>query len=407
MATPLMWKSYQILDATYGQLLYPHPFYCHIAIEKFVPSFRRARKFIPFYIGSFLCLLICIFSILLTLKSFANPGLYPTYFPFFYLTLSAIAGIDALLNWAFVKIVYKSTNSYLNHLLRFDRKVRCDTQNKGYCRNDSIYTVCCNHFVAVYKNSEKLDTMGITMISISASFFITGCLFGNSLILLDIDPTYYVIKSTYPVFADTKLAWIIRYLIINWYSLESSRSSVVAFLPSIFIFNLTKNCLEMITEQSKTCKLSAVKLYAQLQCISQIGREMVTYVAAIMMCFGFVVCVMGLWIIIKGRSIFPLNFYLIICVVIMISYVVVFQTLPVIIVCYESSKKLVYDRWQKQGVLDYLGKGDYERKYWRKVIRSRRPLVFYFGTAMFEKGTQVNFFMHIVDFTATLVLISV
>lgn len=114
---------------------------------------------------------------------------------------------------------------------------------------------------------------------------------------------------------------------------------------------------------------------------------------------GLVVAVFSNWVVIECWNILPTELYLVIFTVMLIFYFITLETLPYAIHCNEYSENLL-NFWKAS-----LPEKKYRRRYWNKVLASKRLVSFYYATTKFDKETTMNYYSCVIDNTVNLLFV--
>lgn len=249
-----------------------------------------------------------------------------------------------------------------------------------------------------------MDVFGFIMLGLVIGLLIAGVGVGPIVMFLQLDPGYQLLSHP----TSTK-GVIIRYIICHGYSLESGRTCCAILLVALLYCKITLNSVQMISKIAKTRPVSnSLFVYSQLHCIHPIAQRVIRAGAGVLMSLGFVICVLGAWIVLMGHNLFPAELYVVLSVTMVCVYATVLETLPIAIKCHESSEHLIEILWKGQGTLELLQQACSirKRKILKRVVRAQRPLSMYYGTAIFDKETQINFLLNVVSYTVNVILIT-
>ncbi len=197
---------------------------------------------------------------------------------------------------------------------------------------------------------------------------------------------------------------LIRYVIMQHCILAVVRCYVTFYLPAVSTFYIFLACLKRIIKKPES--ENSVKYYTQLRIIQQTGMTSIRTLAALLMFTGFVLCVLGTWIIISGRQIFPVLLYCMCTLVTLVIYIVIAQTIPKIVECDELSRKLIVEIWPRRKARTIRWDSNFENKMWKMILISQKPLTFYYGLAAFDRETKHNFYYNIFSNTVDIVLLT-
>lgn len=392
MATSLSWKSHIAYKKTYGKILYCHPIHVDLQLKQYVHEKAKLPKFLCFYIGSFNVFLAGLFSLANTLIYFFNLKKMPIFLVFRFLIMVAFSGLCSSLNTLCVGVFYDGLVKYLNMLISFDKRIQ------------SLRLFTPVNF------RKRNDITGLVMIIIVITLFLVGILMGPGSIIRKSDPGYHFLLFYFPSYVNLKLTKVLRYLHYQWYLLEACRSIICILLLLILMFKIyiaSLNTIKELTNSGANRRHTAIKVYAQLHIINQTGFQVVHMTSTVLMLFGYWLCSLGLWLIVAGRKLFPLSFYILLSVIVVVVFIATICLLPVAINVFECSETLISRFWRTRETRKLISEGtEFERNYWEKLVRSQRPLRFCYGPGFFDRDTLPNFIYQVVNNTVTMIIIS-
>lgn len=213
------------------------------------------------------------------------------------------------------------------------------------------------YFVGLGRMDRKyrqLDIMGILMTSVVPLLLVTTNMFPPVAVYLRFDPLDYLMED----FAARNISqeyFVIaaRWIIVQWNCLEIGRSMALVLLPTIDTFNLTVSFLKTLWDLPPD--EVSLKRYVELRCLQQLGIGGIRIQAGVFMGVGYILGVMGAWVVVMAWKWVPVWFYCIGCASAVITYVIILQTLPIICRCLRLSNKMLKVVWPNQSV-----------KYWQK-----------------------------------------
>lgn len=226
-----------------------------------------------------------------------------------------------------------------------------------------------------------------------------GIFLAPAVFLFGVDPySLFVEYHNLRISKDFYFLYIIQqaaiYIIVQWCTLESTRVYITFLAPALIVFTLYIDCLNTIF--TKSLNDAVISLYNQLYCINQAGTETLRTLMGLMFVSGFVLIVLGNWLVLAGWNIIPFEMYCAVLAMLLVCYFTIGETVPYAIRSNELSEAILH-RWRSQ----VLGK----KKQWIRIVRARRPIAFYYALTKFEKETQVNYYSNIVDYTVNLLLL--
>lgn len=257
-----------------------------------------------------------------------------------------------------------------------------------------------------------MDIIGLLMHGMIFFAFLSAVGVPSLLVLSNMDPAYYVCLQLMPeqTLYQSFVLQIFRLAFFQWTVLEGVRSITAMFLPAVSIFNIVIFCLKHISGMHPNNDVT--ERYRHLLCLVQFGRESIRYTAGVAMGCGFVVAVLGTWIVVIGWKMFPLFVYLVLCTITLATYIGIWQTVPRICFCFTFSQYVLQKKWPKE-ILGFW-KGDRQLeglsehlhcKYWMMKLKALRPISWYYYTAVFDQDTTQNFYENIFLRAVDLILI--
>lgn len=195
--------------------------------------------------------------------------------------------------------------------------------------------------------------------------------------------------------------FVIRYLATHWSVLEICRSLSLVLLASMSYCNMLTIFLREISKIRGSDK--TIMEYAKLQCVNQVGIDAARNLAGLLMGAGFVICVCGNWLSVFEWRFIPFEVNISMCLVTLVVYLVIYETLPLYIKCHEFSKQMV-----KGWKYEYMKKQSVSSKkiirIWKRILRAQQPINLYWGTTKFKRETNVNFYSNIIDYKVDMML---
>ncbi len=227
------------------------------------------------------------------------------------------------------------------------------------------------------------------------------------------DPGYYFFNYLlHPIdhqsWAIKTVTIIIRFVTTQWSVMECCRSQAIILIASMSYCNMIIKCLRGISRIPLSEK--TVQEYMKLRYVSQIGKESAQNLAGILMGVGFVICICGNWVSIFGWRFIPFEVNIAMCLITVVVYLCIHETLPRAIKCHEYSKMLVktwdykYMKLQIQSGKCTANSNNMYIKSWRKTCKAQQPITLYFFTTKFKRETNVNFYSNIVNYTVDMLL---
>lgn len=157
MATPLMWKAFQLHDMLYDKILYIHILSCDIQKETFTET--KPKTLAWFCLSTLLYMFWATCTLIFILKSQVfKERIIPNYMCHMYLILVLLGIFSLGLNP--ITILYGSSihEEYASRIWKFDRFLRRDTRSTGYAASLPIKAL----FVAGIKLDNKWTNFWVT-----------------------------------------------------------------------------------------------------------------------------------------------------------------------------------------------------------------------------------------------------
>lgn len=421
MTTPLEWKAFEITNAIYKTLL-RYPTVVSIIPElRSVTIERNARNLIPLYmcIGLFALQMLCIVDLLVE-SIILETIVIEFYIKVLYMFSLFLVGTILCLAYVYFTNVDIFYNKFYNRLLRYEIKILRPTATilpfkwNGILRNgelfkyEYVFTPICQISFKILR--QYLSCFKIALLDIRSAFVfalamfvaLIGICFPPVMAILGLDPINMFVKIHQPkLLARFDFLYVtvhlLKYIVFHGGVLEMTRVVIVVCVPTILLLKIYDCCTLSISKLGLCSKTLA--LYNQLHCINQIALDVIRVIAGTFMAGGFAILVFGSYgTLSKARLKFPTLLYVGVVIMILLAYAFLLQTLPVAARCYMTSKRLLF-KWKRRLLTPsgYAG-------YWRRVLRSQRPIALYYGLTKFDNDTLINFLQTIWDATVTLLL---
>lgn len=262
-----------------------------------------------------------------------------------------------------------------------------------------------NHFAEIRNilSGKSVDVVGLMLFTSTVVLLLVGTLMAPFLIFVRVDPMNTIVQSLFPNFSTNSFPLYIAlqtvtYLLCQWVTLESARVYTSIFLPLVICVHINLNCLAKIYCQNLNEK--TFTLYDQLYCINQVVVDIGKLFAGALMNIGLLTAVFCNYVVIKCWNTLPTLLYVIVIGVLCVFYIVVDETVPYAIRCGEYSSNMLFN-WRRN-----LSHKDCRRKYWRKLLAGKNPIWIRYALTKFEKGTEVNMYSSIVEYTVNLLIIA-
>lgn len=223
----------------------------------------------------------------------------------------------------------------------------------------------------------------------------------SSAVFLELDPFYIVVCLIYKLPSPWWFT-LLRFIHVLWCTLEATRTFATILTAAVTIFNVTCGILENFAHRRRLSE-SIVK-YRQIQVLTATGQLAIREAAGMLMAAGFIIAISSNYVVISGYRTFPLFVYLCFVLVNIVTYVVISQTLPLIVKCHDISSYSCGCIWHRKLLTGNFAVPGRTFRLLRKIIRSQRPITFYYGTAEFDPQTKRNFYRNIAEFTINLLL---
>ncbi len=259
----------------------------------------------------------------------------------------------------------------------------------------------------VTKGDSSADILGILCVAMVFLVTFNGLLLAPFGLYSNIDPLYHVMKILSPNRASfSSLYLLCRIILTCWATIESARTQSIYLPQALCVFNLFMTCLKRINNIDQRNK--ALLLYTHLQLVCHIGQTCIRYIAGIFMTCGLLLLVAGNYTVLVGWKSFPVTLYTVMITVLLVIYIVVSQTVPMVTQCHSFSKRMIEIDWFSRLIIPTTGNlfvNRKERKLWRLRIKAQKPISFYYGPGLFEKNTKINFYSRVISHSADTLLL--
>lgn len=397
MAASLNWifKAFKTYLLTFDKILYSHPLELNLSVKLFREDRISCKtpRFVVFYIGCFNVFLACLLALSNIFMHMFNFTRIPKYLILRFLILVGFSLLSITLNFLFVGFYHSILINYYNMLLKYNKSIQLDTSTL------ILYTGKCQ------------DRIGFLTNFIVVLLFFLGIILGPLSILRNSDPAYTTLYLYFSSNLDSTSLKLIRYIHYQWYVLEAVRSIVYQILCVLLlaaIYDKSIRTINVITNTGNDLTYKAIQLFNQHRIIHQTGEHLFTATASVLMAFAFVMCTLGLWLIATGRKLFPVQFYVPMCLLMIIVFFLTIVIMLAVVNNYESTKHLTGITWGKRELHKFIRKGHLANaNYWRMLVRSLRPLTLYYGVGKFGSDTLLSFGNLVINYTVTFILITV
>lgn len=252
-------------------------------------------------------------------------------------------------------------------------------------------------------DKQSVEKNGLLVLGFTVVLMLAGVFMTPIGILTGIDPFRHIFQTLFPTSFDnpyTKYPLkFVGYVLTHWCILEASREYSTFLVPTMTIANIYLRCLQFI--EKRVLSEYTFLMYQQLHCLNQRIIQICRIVAGLFMGCGLVVLLVGgNWIAISGWDYFSAEVYFLMIGLLIIMYFILYQTLPLMVSCDETSKELI-QKWKLQ-IYTFKEK----KRYLLRVVKSQRLVSFYYGMTKMEKETKINFYSTILDRTIDLLLIT-
>lgn len=191
--------------------------------------------------------------------------------------------------------------------------------------------------------------------------------------------------------------YLICYMVTQWCTLEASRIFILILVPLLSMFNLFLCHLNII--RKRPIVKTTLLLYEGLNCINQIGSNVIARISASNMGIAFIILVFINWIILKGWSLVPVEIYVMLFCLAILSYAFIFQTIPLAIKCDSTSTEIIRT-WSFQ-----VHSASSERSYLKRRVKAQQPVAIHYAQTKYEKDSQVHYYVSIVNYSINFLLL--
>lgn len=257
-----------------------------------------------------------------------------------------------------------------------------------FCHLQLINKACkIFHFIFLTCISETHDLLVNCFVLLQ---FVSGLFLGPILVLANMDP-YHSLELIFNI----KLNYCVRLCLMHLLTLEFTRSCNIITFPILSIFKIYLSLLNEIRRLPSNWV--AVRKYTRLQCINKCGDEAFRLIDGTLMIVGFVLCIIGLWIILQGWKFLPLLLYLMASLTVISGFIVVLVKIPSLVNVYKCSRYLIDVHWRRHN--------NANSRYMRRLFKAQRPICFYYGTAEYTNTTETVYYHNILDSTVSVMLL--
>lgn len=245
-------------------------------------------------------------------------------------------------------------------------------------------------------NVTGIMALFVTILLIIIGVFLapTGFFLGVDPFTLFLDGRSYWLENNY---WEQKIKKLIIWFIVQWCTLESTRMYIAILVPALPFFHIYVSCIKLLF--TKKLDEVTVRLYNQLYCINQIGIEVLKVEAGVLMASGFSLIALGNWIVVRCFATVTTELCAVIFGILLVIYFVIVETIPFAVMSNDLCENLLR-KWNTQVLTNTK-----EKSYWKKLLRSKRPIAINYATTKFEKDTLVNYYSNIIDCTANMLLL--
>lgn len=257
----------------------------------------------------------------------------------------------------------------------------------------------------ILRLGKKPDVFGLLLISLAITLLFVGVFIAPIGVVAGLDPFTQTMNIYFIRFLSNsyfKLAgYLICYIVTQWCTLEATRIYILILVPFLSMFYLFVCQLDLLKKRPIIKIKTTLLLYEGLNCINQIGSNVIARIAGSLMSIAFFILVFINWILLKGWNLVPVPLYIMICFIAVIIYTVIFQSIPLEIKCNTASIDII-QRWIFQVSMFSPSS---ERNYLRRRVRAQQPVAIHYAQTKFEKDTQVNYYVSIVNYTINVLLL--
>lgn len=237
------------------------------------------------------------------------------------------------------------------------------------------------------------------------NIIVNGLLITPIAMFSNIDPIHHVIKNLFPYFNESFffIRLFCRVVLQSWVTIESARTHSI-ILPQTLCFNyLFMKCLKRVKNFEN--KRKALLIYTHLRLVSNTGQNCIRYIAGVYMICGLILLVTGNYSVLKGWKSLPATMYSVMVLILLCIYILVSETVPLITKCHSFSKQMIEVDWfSNMAITDCFVKRK-DRKMWRLRVQAQKPITFYYGPALFEKNTKINFYSRVINHSVDALLL--
>lgn len=151
-------------------------------------------------------------------------------------------------------------------------------------------------------------------------------------------------------------------------------------------------------------KYGAISYYSQFQVLTEVGREGIRLIAGVLISTGFIVAISTNFILLSCYDSLPLVIYICGLMISGVTYLVIIQTVPRIVRCNLFTKQLLKHIWPLAVTRRWSCVPLKTSRIILRTLKAQRPVTYYYGTAVFDQDTKINFYRNILEITTNCVL---
>ncbi|CAL8135247.1 unnamed protein product [Orchesella dallaii] len=311
--------------------------------------------------------------------------------------LSAVGtmfGLFSVITWASSMVILRDPHEFVGDLNSLaDLRQRLEIRFRSNIRDRNVYL----------DNYWKWIALGQAFVNVIFAFISLAMPFVFIFMPVPLDPFYVTFPLIVPISSSCKTSslckltydcsiWVVRFAVSVISTTTVCRFYAMILTTSTYILEIKSRYLDTLQRLpfGIAMDLKILKWYQALQIANAGLKKQYSWIFAIMMGDGFIVCVVCNVVSVKRFGL-PIELYWLAPTVSLMGGFFMFVFLPVAIESGVKSKKFIWDR---SNHITLNKHGLYHRTLVRRRLKALRPVPFYCGSIMpFEFGMDRMFFV--------------
>lgn len=221
--------------------------------------------------------------------------------------------------------------------------------------------------------------------------------------IVNLDPMFSIVAQLLHNW-NPIIKFTIRLVFNLWACLVVTQSIITCFTCSLSFVAASETVLARIIKQKLSW--SSIRLYIRMQLISNIGHDVIKFLAAFYLTLGFFLALVVNYILINCFNLVPILIYLCAFMIATVLYLCLNFLLPQVVYCTEVSTHLIKHLWYWDQIRIRKIFTRFQSVMMRKVLRAQRPIKYYYGNTAFDQDTKRNYYWKILEYTINLSLLT-